>query len=162
MLRVVDWNIEHMNSWFVPNNDPGSPALRTSFPGGGFGGGRIEDVPGLAQRAANVLSSLDPDVICIQEGAGEGEVALFLDRFLPIPNGGRWTVLGGAGGAQKLIVAVRTDRNVTSAAIADDTGMMVQLGADYEADTDGDTVLETDTSFAREPLVVDLVAIVNT
>jgi hypothetical protein len=157
-MRIVDWNIEHMNSWFVPNSDPNSPALRASFPGGGFGGGRIDDVPALAQRAANVLSGLDPDVICIQEGAGEEEVALFLNQFLPIPNGRTWMVLGGAGGAQKLIVAVRTDRDVTSPAIADDTGMTVQLNADYEADTDGDAVLETDTSFARAPLVIDLVA----
>lgn len=157
-MRVVDWNIEHMNSWFVPNSDPTSPALRSSFPGGGFGGGHIDDVPALAQRAANVLSALDPDVICIQEGAGENEVALFLNQFLPIPGGGTWTVLGGAGGAQKLIVAARTDRDVASAVVADDTGMTVQLDADYPADTDGDAVLETDTSFARVPLVVDLVA----
>jgi hypothetical protein len=157
-MRIVDWNIEHMNSWFVPNSDPSSPALRASFPGGGFGGGRIDDVAALAQRAANVLSGLDPDVICIQEGAGKEEVALFLSQFLPILNGGTWTVLSGAGGAQKLIVAARTDRDVISATVADDTGMTVQLDADYEADTDGDTVLETDTSFARVPLVVDLVA----
>lgn len=156
-MRVVDWNIEHMNSWFVPNDDPSSPALRTSFPGGGFGGGRIDDVRTLARRAANVLSDLDPDVICIQEGAGEDEVALFLNQFLPIP-GGTWTVLGGAGGAQKLIVAARTDRDVDSIAIANDAGLTVQLDADYEADTDGDAVLETDTSFARRPLVVDMVA----
>ena len=157
-MRIVDWNIEHMNSWFVPNNDPNSPALRASFPGGGFGGGRIDDVPTLAQRAANVLSALDPDVVCIQEGAGEDEVAIFLNQHLPIPGGGIWTVLGGAGGAQKLIVAVRTDRSVASAAIANDAGMTVQLGADYEADTDGDAVLETDTKFARKPQIVDLVA----
>jgi hypothetical protein len=157
-MRFVDWNIEHMNSWFVPNKDPSSPALRVSFPGGGFGGGRIGNVPALAQRAANVLSALDPDVICIQEGASEEEVALFLNQFLPIPGGGIWTVLSGAGGAQKLIVAARTDRNVTSATIVDHTGMTVQLDAEYEADTDGDAVLETDTKFAREPLVVDLVA----
>jgi hypothetical protein len=157
-MRIVDWNIEHMNSWFVPNSDPSSPALRASFPGGGFGGGRIDDVAALAQRAANVLSGLDPDVICIQEGAGKEEVALFLSQLLPILNGGTWTVLSGAGGAQKLIVAARTDRDVISATVADDTGMTVQLDADYEADTDGDTVLETDTSFARVPLVVDLVA----
>jgi endonuclease/exonuclease/phosphatase family metal-dependent hydrolase len=157
-MRIVDWNIEHMNSWFVPNNDPSSPAMRASFPGGGFGGGRIDNVPALAQRAANVLSGLDPDVICIQEGAGENEVTLFLDQFLPIPNRGAWTVLGGAGGAQKLIVAARTDRDVTAAVIADDAGMANQLDADYVADTDGDGVLENDTSFARVPLVVDIVA----
>ena len=157
-MRLVDWNIEHMNSWFVPNSDPSSPALRSSFSGGGFGGGRIDDVPALAKRVANIISALDPDVICIQEGAGKEEVALFLNQFLPISNGNKWLVLSGAGGAQKLIVAVRTDRDVTSATIADDSRMNIRLDADYEADTDGDTVLETDTSFAREPLVVDVIA----
>jgi endonuclease/exonuclease/phosphatase family metal-dependent hydrolase len=157
-MRFVDWNIEHMNSWFVPNDDLNSPSMRASYPGGGFGGGQIDDVPALAQRAANVLSGLDPDVICIQEGAGEEEVALFLNQFLPLPNAGTWTVLGGAGGAQKLIVAARTDRDVASAVLADDSGMTVQLDADYEADTDGDAVLESDTDFARIPLVVDLLA----
>ena len=48
-MRVVDWNIEHMNSWIVPNSDPTSPALRASFPGSRFGGGPIDDVPALAQ-----------------------------------------------------------------------------------------------------------------
>lgn len=157
-MRVVDWNIEHMNSWFVPNSDPSSPALRSSFSSGGFGGGPINNVPALAQRVANVLLALDPDVICIQEGAGEDEVALFLNQFLPLPGGDTWTVLGGAGGAQKLIIAVRTDRDVASAVIADNSGMIVQLDADYPADTDGDGVLETDTSFARVPLVADVVA----
>jgi hypothetical protein len=76
---------------------------------------------------------------------------------LPISSGGAWSVLGGAGGAQKLIVAARTDRDVTSLAIADNTRMTVQLDADYEADADGDAVLETDTIFARVPLVIDLV-----
>ena len=38
-MRIVDWNIEHMNSWFFPNDHPNSPALRASYPGGGFGGG---------------------------------------------------------------------------------------------------------------------------
>ncbi|ESA35168.1 endonuclease exonuclease phosphatase family protein [Leptolyngbya sp. Heron Island J] len=148
-----------MNSWFVPNNAPNSPALRASFPGRGFGGGQIDDVPALAQRVANVLSRLDPDVICIQEGAGEEEVALFLNQFLPIANGRTWSVFGGAGGAQKLIVAARTDRDVTSIAIAtDNTEMTTKLDEAYEADTDGDAVLETDTRFARVPLVIDLVA----
>jgi len=77
---------------------------------------------------------------------------------MPLPGGGTWTVLGGAGGAQKLIVAVRTDRDVTAAAIADDTGLAVQLDDDYTADTDGDGIVETDAHFARLPFVVDLVA----
>lgn len=157
-MRVVDWNIEHMNSWFVANSDPNAPALRESKPAGGFGGGAIDDVPALAQRAANVIGALDPDVICIQEGAGEDEVGIFLQRFLPLPNNAAWTVLGGSGGAQKLIVAVRTDRDVTAAVLADDSNLSTQLDGPYDADTDGDAVVETDTTFARVPLVVDITA----
>ena len=156
-MRIVDWNIEHMNSWFLPNTNPNSPSLRKSFAGSTFAGGKIGNVRGLARRAAMVLRVLDPDLICIQEGAGEEEVALFLDQFLPIGSGKTWTVLG-SGGAQKLIVAVRTDRDVSSAVIGDDAAMTFDLGASFEADTDGDTVLETDTRFARRPLVVDVVA----
>ena len=155
-MRLVDWNIEHMNSWFVPNSDPNSPAMRQQFNGGGFGGGRIDDVPALAQRVANVLTALDPDVICIQEGAGEDEVQIFLDQFLPA--GAPWTILGGSGGAQKLIVAARTDRDVSQMALASHVGMQVQLDANYDADTDGDAVVESDTNFARVPLAIDLVA----
>ena len=158
-MRVVNWNIEHMNSWFVPSKDKNWPSLRQDYPAEHhFGGGKIGNVPALAERAGNVLRALDPDLICIQEGAGGREVALFLSQFLPIPNGKTWKVLEGAGSTQKLIFAARTDRSVKSAVIANDAGMKVDLGADFEADTDGDAVLETDTRFARRPLVVDVVA----
>jgi len=158
MMRLVDWNIEHMNSWFVPNGHPNSPALRDSFPGSSFGGGPIADVPALALRAANVLTSLDPDIICIQEGAGVAEAEIFLGNFLPLPGGATWTVFGGSGGAQKLIVATRTDRDVTAISVADDSGMQVQLHEDFVADADADGEEETDARFARIPQVVDVVA----
>lgn len=156
-MRFVDWNIEHMNSWFVPNDDPASPGLRASFGGSSFGGGPIDDVPALAQRAANVLTDLDPDVICIQEGAGIDEVAQFLDQFLPLPGGSAWTVFGGAGGAQKLVVAARTDRDVTAITEVNDA-LTAGLGNVYDADTDGDSVIESDTKFARVPQVVEIEA----
>ena len=151
-MRLVDWNIEHMNSWFVANNDPNSPALRQSSTGRG---GRIDDVPALAQRCANVLQALDPDVINIQESAGADEVALFLQQFMPTAN---WTVIEGSGGAQKLVVAARLDRVVSAVAEAPVPAGVINLNDDYEADTDGDSVVETDTGFARPPLVVDITA----
>ena len=161
-MRIVDWNIEHMNSWFVPGNDANSPALRRSYkPGSGnsFGGGAIANVPALAERAGDVLKALDPDLICIQEGAGEDEVSWFLDRHLTLAGSKRWKVIGGAGGGQKLVVAARLDREiVTALAQADDTEFDTQLRSEYEADTDGDAVLETDTKFARMPQVVDIKA----
>ena len=106
-MRIVDWNIEHMNRWFVPGTDVRSPSLRKSYKGGRKGTS-IDDVPALARRAADVLNALDPDPICIQEGAGANEVSLFLERYLPQQGSeNEWRVLGGSGGAQKLIVARR-------------------------------------------------------
>ena len=156
-MRLVDWNIEHMNSWFVPNSDPTSPALRENYTGGGFGGGSISDVPALTERVSNILEALDPDVICIQEGAGEDEVALVLNQLLPLPDGNEWSILGGSGGSQKLIIAARTDREVTSLELAEDR-LTLGLNAPYVADTDGDGVSEADTTFTRVPLVADVTA----
>ena len=161
-MRIVNWNIQHMNSWFVPGDEARSPALRPSYDprsGNTFGGGQIADVPALAERAAGVLQTLDPDLICIQEGASEDEVSWFLDHYLALSGAERWRVIGGAGGGQKLVVAARLDRQiVTALAKADDSELDTQLGSEYEADTDGDAVLETDTQFARVPQVVDIKA----
>ena len=161
-MRIVDWNIEHMNSWFVPGTDPNSPSLRRSYKparGSSYHGGEIADVPALAQRAADVLKELDPDLVCIQEGASEDEVSLFLDEHLALKGSARWKVIGGDGAPQQLVVAARLDRGVVTAmAEADDSQLDTQLASEYEADTDGDAVLETDTTFARVPQVVDIVA----
>ena len=109
-MRILDWNIEHMNSWFVGNDDPASPALRQEFSGSSFGGGPIRDVRALARRVGEVIKQAAPDVMCIQEGAGKEEVAGFFEEFV----GGPWTILEGSGGAQKLLIAARTDGAVTS------------------------------------------------
>ena len=158
-MRIVDWNIEHMNSWFVANDDEWSPALRRSYSPGrnSRGGGAIGDVPALAKRAAAVLGKLDPDLICIQEGAGEEEVTLFLDRYLSLPGSKAWQVLGGSGGRQKLVVAARLDRDIKAMESADDSGLQARLKPQFEADIDGDSVFDT-ARFARVPQVVDLKA----
>ena len=64
-MRLMNWNIEHMNSWWEGGNaDP--PVMRQSFGGNNFSPA-ITDVPALAERAGNVISAVDPDVITIQE-----------------------------------------------------------------------------------------------
>lgn len=157
-MRIVDWNIEHMNHWFVPGSDSRSPSLRQSYKGR-RNGTSIDDVPALARRAAGVLNALDPDLICIQEGAGANEVSLFLERYLPLPGSeNEWRVFGGAGGAQKLIVAARLDRSIDSMTEADDSGLNTQLRARYEADIDGDSILEPNAKFARVPQIVEVKA----
>lgn len=148
-MRIVDWNIAHMNSWFVPGDDPD---LRASFPGSNFGGGRIDDVPGLARRAADVLNALGPDLITVQEGAGQHEVASWAQQFLE----GDWAILGGSGGAQKLLFMHRTDNGiVTGVAPADDSAFPIRLDEEWQADVDADFFLEDDNTFARVPLAVD-------
>ena len=59
-MRLVNWNIEWMNDWFVPIRE-GGPAWRADNPGRG-----IADVRGLADRAAGVIRNLAPDVLAIQ------------------------------------------------------------------------------------------------
>ena len=155
-MRIVDWNIQYMNSWFVPANDRRSPALR-QFYKGRRAGGPIENVPELAGRAGAVLKALDPDLICIQESAGEEEVALFLEEYLSPSDGSSWQVVGGAGGGQKLVTAALIGRKVRSMSLPSSSGITAQLEFGYKADIDGDLVAEK-RRFARVPQVVDVEA----
>ena len=158
-MRIVSWNIEYMNNWFVKGEDERSPALRRSFPAGrkSRGRGAIGDVPALAKRAAAVLGQLDPDLICIQEGAGEAEVSLLLERYLPLPGPNAWLVLGGSGGPQRLVVAARLDRDIEAMEAADDSGVEARMRPQFDADIDGDSKLDK-ARFARIPQVVELEA----
>ena len=54
-MKLVNWNIEWMNDWFVPIS-AGPPAWRDSNPGRG-----IADVPALAARVARVIGAMRPD-----------------------------------------------------------------------------------------------------
>ena len=156
-MRIVNWNIEYMNTWFVPNSDKRAPAFRQSYKGK-QAGGPIRDVTGLAERVGAVLRQLDPDLICLQEGAGEEEVSLFLNRYLSLANRKSWQVIGGSGNGQKLIAAARTDRKVSSISLASNAcDLTKQLSSGYRADIDGDLVAER-KKFARVPLVVDVKA----
>ena len=108
---------------------------------------------------ADVLKELDPDLLCIQEGADENEVSLFLDGHLPLKGSARWKVIAGEKRGQKLVIAARLDRGIVTAMTeADDSGLDTRLDAAYEADTDGDAVVETDTRFTRMPQAVDIEA----
>lgn len=100
-MKVVNWNIEWMNDWFTLIS-AGPPAWRDANPERG-----ISDVRALAERVANVIRALAPDVLAIQEGPSRASaLQLFVDTHL----GGAFEVHGPTGrGSQRLYVLVRKD-----------------------------------------------------
>ena len=151
-MRVMNWNIEHMNSWWEGGNaDP--PVMRESFSGSNFSPA-VGDIPDLAQRVGNVISAVDPDVVTIQEGAGIPEMKDFFNRFV---EGDSWQIQRGAGGAQALVVAARTDRHVSGFEAGPEIAGGIDLSQPFQADVDGNLEL-ADLKFTRKPQVVQLVA----
>ncbi len=150
-MRVMDWNIEHMNSWWE-SGDADPPVMRQSFNGNSFSPA-ITDVPNLAARAANVINSVDPDLIAIQEGAGMPELRDFFRRLV----NGDWQILRGSGGAQALAVAARLDRDIAAMAPAAEAMGAVDLTSPFKADVNADLLID-DVDFARQPQIVAITA----
>jgi len=99
-MKLMDWNIESMNNWFVGGGQVG---WRDSHHG-------IASVSELVQRVANVIKSVDPDVLTLQEGPSDPrEMALFINDFLLDANGHPlFDAFGGLdGGAQKVYTFVK-------------------------------------------------------
>lgn len=144
-MRLMDWNIEWMNNWFVGN---GLVAWRQSHSG-------IADVTALAQRVANVITSIDPDVLTLQEGPSDPrEMDLFMGDFLSDANGQLFHAFGGLdGGAQKVYTLVKRGGALMNARLAGDS-LTHHLFDEWMADVDGDAHLES-YEFTRDPLVVD-------
>ena len=130
-MRLMNWNIEHMNSWWE-GGDADPPNLRQSFGGNNFSPA-ITNVPELAARVGQVISDVDPDVITIQEGAGIPEMNDFFSRFV---DGDTWHVLRGAGGGQALVVAARLDRDVTAFEPGPESMGSVDFNQPFSADVD--------------------------
>lgn len=136
-----------MNRWFSGNNTPdwGSASLSAV------------EARVVAQRVANVIKSLDPDVLCLQEDPSAlAEMQLFLSNFLvsdtgtPLYN----ALIGSDGGAQKLHLLYKADGLVASADYATDA-LTTALHDTWDADVNGDLMLEP-YDFTRQPLVVDV------
>jgi hypothetical protein len=147
-VRIVNWNIEWMNDWFVGG---GSVAFRQDNPRRG-----ITDVADLCRRVASVVKSLDPDVLTIEEGPSDiREMELFVETYLIDGQGnGLFDIFGGIdGGAQKIYTLVKKGGEFRNPVIpADD--LTLALRKPWEADIDGDYWLE-DYEFTRQPLVVE-------
>jgi hypothetical protein len=151
-MRLMTWNIEHMNSWWE-SGDSDPAVMRNIFPGTNFSP-PITDVPALAGRVGNVINAVDPDVVTIQEGAGIPETNDFFDRFV---NGNDWHVLRGSGGGQALVTVARLDRDVSAIAPGPESVGSVDLDQPYGADIDADLEINQ-VDFARKPQVVNLSA----
>lgn len=150
-MRVMNWNIEHMNSWWEGGAaDP--PTMRATFGGNNFSP-PITDVPALAQRVGNVINAVDPDLITIQEGAGMPEMRDFFGRFVEAD----WQILRGSGGGQALVTAARLDRDVTAIEPGPAVIGPIDLTQPFRADVNADLMVD-DVGFARPPQVVTVTA----
>lgn len=146
-MKIVNWNIEWMNNWFSGNRDPqwGSGSLSA------------DEARICARRAANIINSLAPDLLCIQEGpSASEEMALFLGDFLSGAGGAPAyeALIGIDGGAQKLYALRRLDGQIAAMERATDA-LTEGLQDDWDADVDGDMMLEG-YGYTRQPLVVDI------
>lgn len=149
-MKLVNWNIEWMNNWFVGNN---KVSFRDQYVS--RGNVSIENVPALAQRVANAIIQMNPDVTTIQEGPSDlQEMDLFCSQYLIDSNGDQiYSIIGSAGkGAQKLYALVKKDGEYKDAALLRDE-LTLELEESWLADVDGDMLLE-EYDFTRVPLVV--------
>jgi endonuclease/exonuclease/phosphatase family metal-dependent hydrolase len=138
-MRICSVNVEWMNDWFTPDGEP--PAFRAQF----RRDGQVNDTATTARRLADMLQAIDADVIAIQEGPSRAaELALFIDTYL---DGAYAFFHGDTGGQQKLALLYRS----MSASLVEPEDLV----SDWEADVDGDAILDR-YRFTRTPLVVDL------
>ena len=147
-MRIMNWNIEWMNNWFVGY---GELEFKKDHPSSG-----ITNIDKLCTRVANVIKSLDPDVLTIQEGPSDiREMKLFVDNYLTDAEGDiLFDVFGGIdGGAQKLYTLIKIKGKYKNYRIASDE-LTTALQEPWEADIDADNYLEG-YEFTRLPLVVE-------
>jgi endonuclease/exonuclease/phosphatase family metal-dependent hydrolase len=84
-LKIATFNVEWMVSVFGGQWKDWNGKIPASFPGqkGPIRLAAIKDVPGLCQRIAGVITTIDPDVIGIEEGPPLlAQMQLFVKQFL--------------------------------------------------------------------------------
>lgn len=146
-MRIVNWNIEWMNDWFVGYNEVAFRASRLSE----NSNKNITDVDDLCKRVAKVITDMKPDVLLVEEGPSDiREMQLFVTDYL----NGDFSVLGGIdGGSQKIYALVKNGGKYEGAQIPTDAPTM-DLEDSWEADVDGNLELQ-DYEFTRRPLVIE-------
>lgn len=152
-MRVVNWNIEWMNNWFVGGNNV---ALRDSYNPQGRPEDAIADVDDLARRVAGVILELNPDILCVQEGPSDiREMELFSDTYLRDANGQPLyrVFISADGGSQKTQILVRLDSEVSNPREAADQPT-IALAEAWQSDIEGIGELGP-YAFTRRPQIID-------
>lgn len=147
-MRIVNWNIEWMNDWFVGG---GNVAFREDNLRKG-----ITDVPALCTRVAKIVKGLNPDVLTIQEGPSDiREMALFVEKYFTDNQGESLfdIFIGMDGGAQKIYALIRKEGEFKDPVLPTDD-LTLSLQDPFEVDISGDYQLEG-YEFTRLPLVVE-------
>ena len=105
-IKIANWNIEWMNRWFTDDKDE-PPAIKTQIVVKNCEKFAVDQ---LAQRVAKVISSLEADILTLQEGPSrKSEMALFIKNYLQ--NG--FDIVGPAGKRQqRLYVLFNKKSNV--------------------------------------------------
>jgi endonuclease/exonuclease/phosphatase family metal-dependent hydrolase len=152
-MRIVSWNIEWMNNWFVGYD---RVAFRDRYEPRGSPEDAIADVDALCRHVAQVIEDLAPDILCVQEGPSDPrEMGLFVSTYLTDGTGeSLYDIFGGYDGrSQKIYVLARHDGPVTNPREPDDEHTL-SLTEEWESDVDGDATLQP-YGFTRRPVVVD-------
>jgi hypothetical protein len=147
-MKIVNWNIEWMNNWFVGY---GQVEFRQNHLSSG-----INNVADLCRRVASVIKALNPDVLTLEEGPSDiREMALFTGTYLVDDHNDEiFDVFGGLdGGAQKVYALVKKDGEFKNPALASDAETL-KLQQPWTADVSGNCELDG-YEFTRLPLVLE-------
>ena len=150
-IRVASANLEWMNFWFTNDSDPVD--WKPTF----VQDSQTNNTAKTAKRAAAMIKAINPDILGIEEGPSrDGELALFIKDYLADAQGNPLYnfFLSDSGGAQRVALLYKPGA-VTSASLAPHP-TITNLIDPWDADVDGDMLLEHDYHFTRNPLVVDV------
>jgi len=146
-MRLVNFNIEWMNEWFVGSNQV---AFRQNNPNKG-----IDNVDDLAKRVAGLILSADPDVLTIEEGPSDiREMQLFVSTYLSANNVPLYDVYGGIdGSSQKIYALVKKNGGLANGQLVVEPET-AKLKNKWECDIDGNGIAEP-YKFTRLPVVIE-------
>jgi endonuclease/exonuclease/phosphatase family metal-dependent hydrolase len=141
-LKITSFNAEWMNDWFLSGTS--TPKFKTKFKD--RESNKMIDTATVASKVANLIGSINPDILAIQEGPSEKkEMQLFIDTYLG--DQGYKCEIGSDGSSQKIHLLYKEGKFASAK----------KVNAVYDAwefDKDGDYDLEN-IKFTRTPLEMD-------